>query len=412
MNKKLIIVILLLFALIALADSYKVFPNPPPSASESSQSTGSVKAQGTLYQKGETVYSTSSSNHYYSSYESGDALKIKKSISPNNIDYCLIKRSACLTTEIKGTKWTSNNIYIKDYVEDPLRITNISQQPYVYDPFGRMISSKGNINYSINNSNLNIYVKNLQPNNRIKYAYEIISDKTGSYESNMILRTGNTSSSTDLDYSKEILVKYPEFDVNVDLDKLEVSSNSLFSNDLLHITYNILYTSNSLSPIRCNLSFDNTNPKDFDIFIDDGEIYDGGRLVKAINAENYTPIDVYIRYKNAGPHRIPSIIIDEIPYVFDYEIDVKSWLAELFDQYYQFLSILALIVTLYYNHHEIKIMREQVSHMQQGNNNELILRNSQQKSEIRIILSRLKKMSTTYLCRLFYKFKNIYNYKK
>ena len=390
MNNKLIIILLLIILLTTSVDSYKVFPNPPPPSPSPQVESTSVSSQ-----KQETVYVTNSTSHFYSSSENGDLIKVDKSISPNHIDYCLIKRSACLSTEIKGTKWAYNNIYIKDNVEYPVKIVNISQQPSIYDPFKEVLLPTDNINYGLDNNTLNIYVKNFKENYRIKYAYNIISNKTGSYKSNVLIRTGNSSTVTDLEYSKDILIRYPEFDVNVDLDKLEVYNDCFFLHDPLHITYNILYTSASLSPILCNISFDYDydyeNFNEFDIFLEKGEIYNGQSIIKELSAENYTAVDLYVRYKNAGPHRIPGIFIEGRPFVFDYEIGVTTRLIGPADKYYQLLSIVALVIALYLTHKEIRIMREQINHILLANKNSLNFNSARKPSKIRLIYFKIKR---------------------
>jgi hypothetical protein len=393
MNRLFIVTIFLLLFL-PLAESYKIFPNPPPSTSPQSQSANMANVQNIQSEKSGTVYVTSSESHLISSSDNNDKIGISKSISPNSMDNCLVGKIFCLSTEIKGTKWTMNDLVIKDSVESPLRIANLSETPYIVDPLRDISTPISQNNYNFSNNTLHIHMDALKPNYRIKYAYNIISNKSGRYESNIILRIGNHSTTTDLDYSKEIEIGYPEFDVNVDLNKMDVYDEDLILHDRLHITYNILYKSANSGPISCDISFENSPSNGYDIYLDENEKYTGQVIRKELNSANYTPIEVYVGYKDTGSKRIPGILVNGKPYIFDYGINVSHRIFYLTEKFYPLISIIALIVTLILTFRDLKIMREQINTMISNNKTKVYFKNSPRHKSKSII--RYKKMKSKF----------------
>ncbi len=381
-------IILIILISAPLVGAYKVFPNPPPSISPQSSTVGADGAQNTQQGSSGPVYISKSEDHYFSQLDYGDKIEIRKFINPNNKDYCLLNRIYCLSTEIKGTKWTENNLLIKDYVESPLIIINLSEPPHIINPFEGNSTPIAKSDYRISNNILRIYIKDLMPNCRIKYSYEFISNETGVSESNTIVRIGNHSTVTDLDYSKEIQIGYPQFDVNVDLDRLDVHDDDLFLHDPLHITYNLLYKSaNWMDPILCNISFENSQLSEYDIFLNETELYDGQLLRVNLNPANYTPIDIYVRYKNTGPHRIPGILVDGRPYIFDYEISVTHRIIYWTEKLYPLASIIALIVTIILARKDLKTTKEQLGETFARSKDKIYYRFTTRKSRCQFLTS-------------------------
>lgn len=296
---------------------------------------------------------------------SSDQIQIKKSINPSNNDYYLLNKVYAVNVDLKGIGRDVDDIVIEEKVDPNLQMINFSElYPLKYDPFYKNeinIINRENYTYDGNKNIIYIKINRLESKHHINYTYKIKTpNKPGVFDLITSARiAGNASFINDLDFSKEMIVKPPEFDVNLDIQK-----QSADTNDPINVTYYIRCKSPcSQESYPCNLSFENSDQ--YHIYLNKTNYrsnipYHGELIQEQLGVLNYTNESIILVYDKSGMHRLPSILVEGYHYPFDTEISVSNPIIKFIEDWGPAISILGLFLSWIIAGYELSLYRRTI----------------------------------------------------
>lgn len=373
----LIYLILLLTLSISTVDSIWIpsTPKPAPAMPVDNQFTSTPSQGRELVIKLESTSRSTDAASLPIGYnpidDNNEQMQIKKLIKPNNNDYYLPNKVYSVYVDLKGIGRDLNDIFIEEIVDSNIQIINLSEpRPAEYDPFYEKDASsidKGNCTFDKKSNKIFLRINRLEPKHHINYTYNIkTSNKLGIFDLLTSVRiAGNLSKINDLDFVKEIQIKPPEFEVNVDVEKLSADIETP-----LKVTYYMRYKSPcSQEPYPCNITLENTDQ--YKIYLNDSSYksksaYRGDQIPERFWFNNYTLRNIIIVYNQSGPHRLPSIMIEGYHFPFEAQISVNNPVYKFFEDRYSAASILGLILTLVFTIYQLNLLRKEIEHLEKS----------------------------------------------
>lgn len=154
---------------------------------------------------------------------SSDQMQIYQKINPNNNRF-LINNQYKIKIDIKGVRKELRNILIMEKVDSGITIDSI-EPPMVYDRFNDSdFIYLNNTDYFLKNNTIYIKMAKWKSQYHVTYSYKITTpNQVGIYGLQTNIRFAKAEPKVqDTEYNREIEVKLPEFEVNVDAERLNI----------------------------------------------------------------------------------------------------------------------------------------------------------------------------------------------
>jgi hypothetical protein len=356
--KKMVVIFLILIVFISIGESIWV-PSHTKSESSTLKGGSSVASQSKAFSTSSDSGAESSGTSLPSNFDpfdySNDQLVMSHWISPESMDNLLPNKSYIIQSDIKGIRNELRNVKIKEKIDENFRIESLASIPLVYNPFNEsdyIYLTKDN--YSIINNSVYIKVPLWKPLYRINYSYNINTpSRTGFSDIMTSIRIDKSSPKVlDYDFSQRILVKSPEFEVNVDVEKLNVDKN-----EPMNLTYYIKYKSPcSSETYPCTIKFETSSQ--YYLYLNyssfkNNIVYKGQSVNDLINSDTYSLQDIIVTYKQTGSRHLPSIVVDGDYHTFDDQVIVEDLFKKI-ENSYPFWSLMLVFLSLVFYIIEIR----------------------------------------------------------
>ncbi|MDD4652498.1 MAG: hypothetical protein PHQ34_09735 [Methanothrix sp.] len=293
---------------------------------------------------------------------SSDQIQIYQTISPNNNRFLPIKKYK-IKIDMKGVRRELRNILIMEKVDSGIIIDSL-ESPVIYDRF----NSSDHIflnktDYYLKNNTIFLNVSKWKPQYHITYSYNITTPgQIGIYGLQTNVRFIDAEPKIqDTEYNRDIEVKPYEFEVNVDAERLNIYAGTpMVLNYYIKNSYPC-----SLDAYPCKIVLETSDQ--YDIYLDRScynsrQKYNGSIIKNwIISSDNYTVVRVIIVHKQSGSRLLPTITIEDDPSHFDKEIVVEDRVFRLIEQYYPALSILLVILSLFFYGLEIRYLGRELA---------------------------------------------------